>query len=206
MHSLRMPGRSLTTGSRPKGESFAPPLPVIAHPDSLFSSVAEVMNIDTELIRPLAAKFNLSFTAFGEVITDPSAPSSGSVALSNPWGTQLEPAPTSSYKDSVAFDILSGTIKSVYNIHRGLEGNDNIKVYPNYMSGNTGRPEHRPSLSGADSRASIDTRHYWKLSEKIYRYNHWNDFERERPLGGIHTTNESTSISRYLEVPLADSQ
>jgi len=97
------------------------------------------MNIDTELIRPLAAKLNLSFTAFGEVITDPSAPPSGSVALSNPRGTQLEPAPTSPYKDSVAFDILSGTIKSVYNIHRGLGGNDNIKVYPNYMSGNTGR-------------------------------------------------------------------
>jgi len=158
------------------------------------------MNIDTELIKPLAAKLNLSFTAFGEVITDPSVPSSGSVALANPWGTQLEPAPTSSYKDSVAFDILSGTIKSVYNIHRGLGGDDNIKVYPTYTSGNTGKTDHHPKLS-ADSRSSIDTRYYWKLSENIYRYNHWNDMEREGPLGGIHTINESMLISRCLKLP-----
>ena len=109
------------------------------------------MNIDTELIKPLAAKFNLSFTAFGEVITDPSAPSSGSVDLSS-WGTRLEPAPISPYKDSAAFDILSGTIKSVYNDHRGLDGNDSIKVYPTYMSGNTGRTDRR-SRSSADSLA-----------------------------------------------------
>ena len=200
MPSLKMLGRSLTTGSRPKGKSFVlPPLPVITHPDSLLSSVAEVMSIDTELIRPLAAKFNLSFTAFGEVITDPSAPSSGSVALSDPWGTQLNPAPSSSYKDSVAFDILSGTIKSVYNIHRGLRGNDNIKVYPTYTSGNTGKSDRRSKLSAADSRASIDTRYYWKLSENIYRYNHWNGMEREGPLGGIHTINESMLISLFFK-------
>ena len=200
MPSLRMHGRSLTTVSRLKGKSFALPLPpVITHPDSVFSSVTEVMNIDTELIRPLAAKLNLSFTAFGEVITDSSSPSSGSVALSNPWGTQLEPAPTSPYKDSVAFDILSGTIKSVYNIHRGLRGNDNIKVYPNYMSGNTGKTDRRFRFS-VDSRSSIDTRHYWKLSENIYRYNHWNYFEMEGPLGGIHTINESMSISLFFKL------
>jgi len=156
------------------------------------------MNIDTELVKPIAAKFNLSLTSFGEVVIDPSVPSSGSVALSNPWGTQLEPAPTSSYKDSVAFDILSGTIKSVYNAHRGLGGNDNIKVYPSYTSGNTGRTDCRSKLS-ANSRISIDTRYYWELSENIYRYNHWNGLEREG-LGGIHTINESTLISLYLKL------
>ena len=154
------------------------------------------MNIDTELVKPIATKFNLSLTSFGEVIIDSSAPSSGSVALSNPWGTQLEPAPTSPYKDSVAFDILSGTIKSVYNAHRGLGGNDNIKVYPSYMSGNTGRIDCRSELS-ADSRISIDTRYYWKLSENIYRYNHWSGLGKTN-LGGIHTVNESTLISLYL--------
>lgn len=98
-----------------------------------------MINIDTELLKPIAAKFNLSLTSFGEVITDPSAPYYGSVALSDPWNNQLEPAPISPYKGSAAFDILSGTIKSVYNTHRGLTGNDNIKVYPSYMTGNTGR-------------------------------------------------------------------
>ena len=196
-----MPGRSSTTVSRQRGKSFVSPLLllVIIYPARLFSSsVAEVVNIDTELIRPLAAKFNLSFTTFGEVITDPSAPSSGSVALFN-YSTRLEPAPTSPYKDSVAFDILSGTIKSVYNIHRGLGGNDNIKVYPTCMSANTGRTDRRSRLS-ADSRSSIDTRYYWKLSENIYRYGHGNGLEMEGLLGGIHTINESTSISLFLKL------
>ena len=98
-----------------------------------------MLDIDTELLKPVAAKFNLSLTSFGKAITDPSAPSYGSVTLSNPWGTQLEPAPISPYKDSAAFDLLSGTIKSVYNTHRGLEGDDNIQVYPSYITGNTGR-------------------------------------------------------------------
>jgi len=199
MPSLKMLGRSLTTGSRRRGESFSLLLLVIIYSARLSSSsVAEVVNIGTELIRPLAAKFNLSFTSFGEVITDPSAPSSGSVTLFN-HSTRLEPAPISPYKDSVAFDILSGTIKSVYNAHRGLEGKDNIEVYPAYMSGNTGRTERRFRLS-ADSRASIDTRHYWKLSENIYRYGHGNGLKMEGILGGVHTVNESMLISLFLKL------
>lgn len=97
-----------------------------------------MIGIDTELLKPVAAKFNLSLTSFGKPITNPSLPAYGSVTLSNPWNIQLEPAPISQYKGSVAFDILSGTIKGVYNTHRGLNGDDEIKVYPAYMTGNTG--------------------------------------------------------------------
>ena len=106
--------------------------------DRLSSSVSEVIEIDTDLVKPIATKFNLSLTSFGEVVTDPSVPYYGSVILSNPWGYTLEPAPVSPYKNTVAFDLLSGTIKSVYNGHRGLKGDDDIKVYPAYISGNTG--------------------------------------------------------------------
>ena len=111
--------------------------PAVVHLD-LISSVSEVMAIDTELVQPIAERFNLSLIAFGNVISDPSVPYYGSAVLSNPWGTELEPAPVSPYKNSVAYNILSGTIKNVYNAHRGIEGNDNIKVYPSYMTGNTG--------------------------------------------------------------------
>ena len=105
----------------------------------------------------------------------------------------------SSYKDSVAFDILSSTIKSVYNIHRGSGDNDNIKVHPNYMSENTGKTDRRFRLP-VDSCSSIDIRHYWKLSENIYRYKHWNYFEMEGPSGGIHTINKSMSISLFFKL------
>jgi hypothetical protein len=119
---------------------------IITHP--LSSSVSEVININTKLLKPIAAKFNLSLNSFGEVITDPSVPYYGSIVVSNPWSDALEPAPVSPYKGSVAFDVLSGTIKSVYNAHRGLKGDNNIKVYPTYVSGNTGELIIFPAISG----------------------------------------------------------
>ena len=140
MPFLRKHGRSSTSVSLQIGESFASIPQAIAHRD-LFSSLSELINIDTELLKPIAAKFNLSFNAFGEVSMDPAAQYYGSVTLSNPWNYWLEPSPISPYHGSVAFDILSGTIKSVYNTHRGLKGDDNIKVYPNYITGNTGETD-----------------------------------------------------------------
>ena len=95
------------------------------------------MEIDTELVQLMAERFNLSLTAFGNIISNPSVPYYGSAVLSNRWGSQLDPSPISPYKDSIAFDVLSGTIKTAYKAHRGLEGNDDIKVYPGYMTGNT---------------------------------------------------------------------
>ena len=47
-------------------------LPAIIHPDFI-SSVSEVMEIETELVQPIAEKFNFYLTAFGNVILDPSA-------------------------------------------------------------------------------------------------------------------------------------
>ena len=107
----------------------------------LSSSVSEVVDIDTKLLEPIAAKFNLSLISFGKVITDPSVPYYGSVVFSNQWNSALEPAPVSPYKGSAAFDVLSGTIKSVYNVHRRLNGDGNIKVYPAYGTANTGRAD-----------------------------------------------------------------
>lgn len=154
---------------------------VINHRIATDSSVSEVINLDAKLLKPVAEKFNLSLTSFGEVITDPSVPRHGSVVLSDPWNNQLEPAPVSPYKGSIAFDVFSGTIKSTYNTHRGLEGDDNIKVYPAYITGNT------------------DTKYYWKLSENIYRYNHQYGLEG-RGIGKIHTVNENIPVDSLLEM------
>ena len=154
-----------------------------------------MIDIDTKLLRPIAAKFNLSLTSFGEPVTDPSAPSYGSVTLSRFSASGGDPAPISPYKGSAAFDIFSGTIKGVYNTHRGLEGDDNIKVYPSYMNGNTGRASRSSYMRvGWRSHTPIDTRYYWKLSDNIYRYNHKNQIEGP---GNIHTVNESMSLSPF---------
>lgn len=88
--------------------------------------------------KDLAAKFNLSFTAFGESITG-DAPAYGSLTLSDAWGTALEPAPVTPIgADAAPFQLLSGTIKSTFNAHRGLT-EDGITVVPSLVSGNTGR-------------------------------------------------------------------
>lgn len=113
---------------------------VINHRIATDSSVAETMSYDTALLKPLAEKFNLSLKSFGEYITDPSLPSFGSVILSDAWGTFLEPAPTTPYGINAGpYQVLSGTIKSVYNAHRGLEEGENVKVAPSHRAGNTGQ-------------------------------------------------------------------
>jgi len=106
-----------------------------------YSSISEVVDIDTERLTPLAKELGLSVVSFGKHTTDLSALSRGTLNISNPLGGEFEPAPVSPYKDSVAFSILSGTIKAVYNAHRGLSDPSEgaIKVYPKYSTGNTGK-------------------------------------------------------------------
>lgn len=106
------------------------------------------MKSDTDRIIPLAARFNLSLTAFGEVITPADTPAYGTVTLSDAWGNQLAPAPvTPTGADAVPYKVLSGTIKATFDSHRaagfGLTDgqeieNETIVVSPGIMTGNTG--------------------------------------------------------------------
>jgi hypothetical protein len=141
-HRIAVTRLVYTKGKKQQQPNLQANLTLVNTQNLLFfsSSVAEVISKDTALLEPLAAKFNLSFTAFGTRITDPALPSYGSLVAYDAWGTHLEPAPVSPYTgaESAAYQLLSGTIKSVYNTHRGLEGNDNVKVQPGYMTGNTG--------------------------------------------------------------------
>lgn len=100
------------------------------------SSVGAVKDRDEQLLASLADTFNLTYNAFGKSIR---AGSSGSLTLTDAWGTALEPAPVSP-TDSDAYKLLSGTIQSTYNTHRGLDADaDEVKVAPGIMTGNTGK-------------------------------------------------------------------
>ena len=91
---------------------------------------------DEQLLASLADTFNLTYNAFGKSIR---SGSSGSLTLTDAWGTALEPAPVSP-TDSDAYKLLSGTIQSTYNTHSNLDaGADEIKVAPGIMTGNTGK-------------------------------------------------------------------
>jgi len=94
---------------------------------------------DTDLLRDLAHRFNLTFTAFGTPVSPASNPAFGTLTLDNPFGHALEPAPIApTDEDAAPYRVLSGTIKATYDAHRSLNGGDNIIVAPGIMSGNTG--------------------------------------------------------------------
>ncbi|EGO03557.1 hypothetical protein SERLA73DRAFT_46705 [Serpula lacrymans var. lacrymans S7.3] len=152
---------------------------VVNHRISTESSLNETTSRQTDLLRPLASGFNLSYTAFGASLSEPDVPAYGSLNLSDAWGTGTEPAPVSPTDENAApYDLLSGTIKAAYNSHRGIKGDNNVVVSPGIMPGNT------------------DTRHYWKLTDHIFRYRHVR-------LGGClpnnpHTVNEGILISMLV--------
>lgn len=104
------------------------------------SSLDEVKEHDTNLLKSLGGKFNLTYSAFGSLISEEGAPASGSLTLSDAFHGGLEPAPiTPTGKDASPYQLLSGTIKATYNVHRSLSGlDDSIIVAPSMMSGNTG--------------------------------------------------------------------
>lgn len=158
---------------------------VINHRISTSSSVGQTVHHDTDILKPLAERFNLSYTAFGTHVSprDKGAPTRGTLVLRDPWHTALEPAPiTPTGPDAVPYRILSGSIKATYNAHRGIHG-DNIVVSPGHNPGNT------------------DTRYYWKLSRHIIRYNHKNAGDGQASLpSGIHTVNEHIRADDYVEM------
>lgn len=139
-----------------------------------YSSVGEVQAHDTALLKHLAKKFNLTYSAFGTQVSEEGVPASGTLTLSAAFQAGLEPAPiTPTGTDAAPYQLLSGTIKATYNAHRSIKDTDSIIVAPSIMSGNT------------------DTRFYWKLSPHIFRYNHHNA-PGKNPLSGVHTVNECT--------------
>ncbi|GJE90960.1 carboxypeptidase S [Phanerochaete sordida] len=157
---------------------------VVNHRIATDSSVGAVQEHDADLLHGLARHFNLSYTAFGEQISEKGAPAYGSLTLSDAWGAALEPAPItpSAGEDAGAFRLLAGTIKTVYRVHRNVTDDETVIVSPGIMSGNT------------------DTRHYWPLTKNIFRYSHSWSGDRSWLSRGVHTVNEAIYADQYLEM------
>lgn len=79
----------------------------------IISSVDAVKQRVTNLLTPLASQYNLSLTAFGDVIFSDQETRYGTLTLSDAWGTALEPAPlTPTDPHDAPYKLLSGSIKS----------------------------------------------------------------------------------------------
>ncbi|KIY65075.1 carboxypeptidase S [Cylindrobasidium torrendii FP15055 ss-10] len=158
---------------------------VVNHRISILSSVNETRDRDLASIKPVVEGFNLSLTSFGELLTEPGAPAKGSVVLSDAFDNALAPAPRTPLTgpESRPYQLLSGTIKSTYNAHRGLDDANAISVSPGMSTGNT------------------DTRYYWSLTPHIFRYNHKNSYDpKKRAVSGVHTTNENVEAEAFFEM------
>ncbi|KAJ3566918.1 hypothetical protein NP233_g6692 [Leucocoprinus birnbaumii] len=152
---------------------------IVNHRIAVFSSLEETRKRDTNLLVPLAQKFNLTFEAFGKTVIGDNGSSAGNLTLRAAFHDGIEPAPITSTTGPI-FELLSGTIKATYNSHRNLGSADSIIVAPGMVTGNT------------------DTRHYWNLSSSIFRYNHLHI--ADAGLNGIHTVNEFIPVDSYLEM------
>lgn len=114
---------------------------IVNHRIAVSSSVDKVKARDTKLLESLAREFNLTYEAFGKLVSEEGAASRGTLTLSDAVHTCLEPAPiTPTGERAEPYRLLSGTIKATYNAHRAIKGDKSpIIVAPSMMSGNTGK-------------------------------------------------------------------
>jgi len=154
---------------------------VVNHRIAADSSVAALQKRDTDLLIPLAKQFNLSMVAYGEKINTVDGSTSGSLTLTDAWGTALEPAPiTPTGMDAEPWKLLSGTIVSTYAMSSDhARTGEPVVVAPDMSTGNT------------------DTRYYWKLTNHIFRYNH-NSVAGY--YNGVHTINEAVTLESFIEM------
>ncbi|KAF8921807.1 hypothetical protein CPB85DRAFT_1264596 [Mucidula mucida] len=82
---------------------------IINHRVSAQSSVAATKEHDTNLLSSLADRFNLSYTAFGESLTEPDVPKKGSLTLSAIRTLDIAPVTPYFGEGVTGYDVLSGT-------------------------------------------------------------------------------------------------
>lgn len=151
----------LKTNALPERTQFT-----VNHRINVGSSSEAIISHITSLASSIAQKYDLALIAFN------GTESPSSITLSH-RDTKLEPAPVTPTSGSTAFEVLSGTTRTLY-------GKD-LLVAPGIMTGNT------------------DTRYYWDLSENIFRYSPGWDKEQDG-LGNIHTVDEKIGLQAHVDV------
>ncbi|KDQ15518.1 hypothetical protein BOTBODRAFT_108726 [Botryobasidium botryosum FD-172 SS1] len=149
---------------------------VVNHRLDIHSSSSAIIDHLTKVLMPLAKHFDLAFSAGGVNITSPANPA-GALVISDAFGRTFEPAPITP-TNAAPYKLLSGTIRAAYANGRGRTSGNEMIVAPGMAAGNT------------------DTRHYWALTQHIFRYKHLAaaDLFHE-----IHTTNEALKAEGFVE-------
>lgn len=141
------------------------------------SSIKEVKDRITSLVLQVADLYGLGVQAFEETLKD--AVNGQFTIISD---SDLDPAPLTSTIGNPTWDILGGTIKHVFEDFANFsdhnpEVDPEVIVAPSCMTGNT------------------DTKHYWKLSENIYRFT---PIQQEKRLNA-HAIDERVQLDAHIE-------
>ncbi|KAH0836413.1 hypothetical protein J3R83DRAFT_8014 [Lanmaoa asiatica] len=159
------------------------------------SSLAELMDHFTEITLSVAAKHNMTLEAFGKTVGS-QGPSWGTIRLSDAFDSALVPAPVTPTTGSGPYELLSGTIRSTLQTHlRTDELPRSAVVAPGLSTG-----EYFMYLCSRILMSRVtgntDTRHYWNLTQHIFRYGHRGAADG---YNGAHTINEAIRAEGFLE-------
>ncbi|KAJ7737703.1 hypothetical protein B0H16DRAFT_1664708 [Mycena metata] len=158
---------------------------VVNHRIATQSSVNATLKRDAELFKDLAARFNLSVTAFGELLTPAAAASASYGSLSLRAPETLEPSPISP-SDAAPFHLFAGTIRATFHAARKDVKGGEKNIYSSRLGSCLGMAVH--------------TRFYWDLSPHIYRYGHDNLIGIREESGGIHSVDEHIHVGAFMEM------
>ncbi|KAH9849891.1 carboxypeptidase S [Lenzites betulinus] len=154
---------------------------IVNHRIDVHSSVGALKQRIVAVVKPVAQRFGLELDAFGE--TGIAEGSSGLLEISDAFGTALEPAPVTPLGDGGPFQLLSGTIIGVLGSSNRTGYDKKAFIAPGMSTGNT------------------DTKHYWKLTKHIFRYNHMSGayLNGGDSFNGAHTVNEALRGEGFIE-------
>ncbi|KAH7929097.1 carboxypeptidase S [Leucogyrophana mollusca] len=146
---------------------------VVNHRIAEHSSVRDLQRHLADLLSPVAAKYDLTLEAFGQIVVTGSA---GEVSLSDASYTALEPSPVSPTTYG-PYSLLGGSIKAAL-ASSTFYNTSGIIVAPSLSLGNT------------------DTKSYWNLTKHIFRYS---PFHESDMYNGAHTVNEARRAESVIE-------
>lgn len=171
------------------------------------STVSELQQHLIQVLHPVACKYDLTFTAFGQLVHTGQA---GQVSISEEYGSALNPSPVTPAGDG-PYAILAGTIRTTmesstfYNVTQVVVA-PSLALGESYFMSLSLCARLIPSFSRqywcdrvfpsyvelTFSHALLDTQFYWNLTKHIFRFS---PTTLSDCYNGFHTVNEGELAS-----------
>ncbi|KAF3985628.1 hypothetical protein FT663_05224 [Candidozyma haemuli var. vulneris] len=150
---------------------------LVNHRVAIETEIDEVLKQFTDRVIRVAKKHDIGLIAFGEELLEPTAKGSFVLKVS---GKITNTAPVTPKEDTL-WNFIGGVTRHIFEDYVFTDLKDPIVVAPSIMTGNT------------------DTRHYWNLTDHIYRYSpmHYEDPIKDTK---IHSVDEHLLYDNHLHM------